>query len=122
MHRRTFIVQAATLPLATSILISCPALSQEQPATPPVVKTVQDLTGPDWRRYRLTRDRVLNGTGPQYTPDFLLEDCHTDRRVDDNAFPAKVLEDAVGDVIGIGDDVVDTLHGAELPGANPSRE
>jgi DUF1680 family protein len=74
MNRRTFIVQAATLPLAASIPVSCPALSQEQPATHPVVKTVQDLTGPDWSRYRLTRDRVLNGTAPSYTPDFLLED------------------------------------------------
>jgi DUF1680 family protein len=68
MNRRTFIAQVATLPLAASMPAPSLALSNKPPATIPLHK------GPDISRYRLTLDRVLNGTGPAYTPDFLLED------------------------------------------------
>lgn len=44
------------------------------------------------QRYRLTRDRVLHGTGPAYTPDFLLEDIH--------ATPGRRFTEFSGDVSG----------------------
>ncbi len=69
MNRRTFIAQVGTLPLAASIPAPCRALSRNPPSTNPVLKA-----GPDLSRYRLTLGRVLSGTGPSYTPDFLLED------------------------------------------------
>jgi len=69
MNRRTFIAQVATFPVAASIPAACLALSDEPPSTNPVLKE-----GPDFSRYRLTLGRVLSGTGPAYTPDFLLED------------------------------------------------
>ena len=68
MNRRTFIAHAAALPLAASIRVPCVAVS-DQPLSNPVHNA-----GPDFSRYRLTLDRVLNGTDPAYTPDFLLED------------------------------------------------
>lgn len=43
-------------------------MSNKPPATIPLLK------GPDISRYHLTLDRVLNGTSPAYTPEFLLED------------------------------------------------
>lgn len=69
MNRRAFIAQVAVLPLAASVAVPCRALS-DKPSSPN-----SDLkAGPDLSRYRLTLGRVLNGTGPAYTPDFLLED------------------------------------------------
>lgn len=44
------------------------------------------------QRYRLTRDRVLHGTGPAYMPDFLLEDIH--------ATPGRRFTEFSGDVSG----------------------
>ncbi len=69
MKRRTFIAQVASLPLAAAI--AAPRLSRAgKPTSPdPILKP-----GPDISRYRLTLGRVLNGRGPAYTPDFLLED------------------------------------------------
>jgi DUF1680 family protein len=69
MNRRTFIARVATLPLAASMPAPSPAPSDKPPSDIPVLKA-----GPDISRYRLTLGRVLNGTGPAYTPDFLLED------------------------------------------------
>lgn len=69
MNRRTFIAQAAVLPLAASIPVPSHALSDKPDSTNSVLKT-----GPDFSRYRLTLNRVLSGQGPAYTPDFLLED------------------------------------------------
>jgi DUF1680 family protein len=43
-------------------------------------------------RYRLTRDRVLNGTGPAYTPDFLLADVR--------AIPERRFTNFSGDLSG----------------------
>jgi len=69
MNRRTFIAQAAALPLAASVPTPCLALSGA-PRT-----AVRDLkAGPDLSRYHLTLDRVLHGRNPEYTADFLLED------------------------------------------------
>lgn len=69
MNRRRFISQAAALPVIVSIPLTNSALSVE----PSSIK--RDLeAGPDLSRYRLTLDRVLHGSGPSYTPDFLLED------------------------------------------------
>lgn len=69
MNRRTFISQAATLPLAASVPSPCLALSDAPPSAN------QDLkAGPDFSRYRLTLGRVLHGRDPAYTPDFLMED------------------------------------------------
>jgi hypothetical protein len=69
MNRRTFIAQVATLPFAASLPEPGRALSG-QPSSPN-----SDLkAGPGFSRYRLTLGRVLSGTGPAYTPDFLLED------------------------------------------------
>ena len=77
MNRRTFLAQAASLSLAAHEALSparSPALSQ---AADPLTRSFPEpepAAGPDMARYRLTRDRVLNGTAPAYTPDFLLED------------------------------------------------
>jgi DUF1680 family protein len=69
MNRRTFIAQVATLPIATSIPVPCFGLSDAPPPANPVLNAGADIS-----RYRLTLGRVLSGTGPAYTPDFLLED------------------------------------------------
>jgi len=69
MNRRTFIAQVGTLPLAASIPVPCLARSDKPASANPDIKP-----GPDFSRYSLTLNRVLNGTGPAYTPDFLLED------------------------------------------------
>lgn len=69
MNRRTFIAQAAALPLAASVPTPCLALSGAQRTAVPDLKA-----GPDLSRYHLTLDRVLHGRNPEYTPDFLLED------------------------------------------------
>lgn len=77
MNRRTFIAQAASLSLAAHEALA-PARSHAfSQAANPVVSSSNKPSpepGPDMARYRLTRDRVLHGTGPAYTPDFLLED------------------------------------------------
>jgi len=77
MNRRTFIAQAASLSLAAQQAL-IPASSQASVvAAKPVAPSPNEsdpTTGPDLARYRLTRDRVLHGTGPAYTPEFLLED------------------------------------------------
>lgn len=87
MNRRKFIAQVATLPLAASVPAPCLALSDKPLSTNPVVRT-----GPDLSRYRLTLGRVLNGAGPAYTPDFLLEDIR--------ATPGRRFTNFSGDLSG----------------------
>jgi hypothetical protein len=69
MNRRTFIAQAAALPLAASVPTPCLALSGA-----PHSASSDLRAGPDLSRYHLTLDRVLHGRNPEYAPDFLLED------------------------------------------------
>jgi len=92
MNRRKFIAQVASLPLAASVPGPCLALSDTPLSTNPVVKTGPGHAGPDFSRYRLTLNRVLNGTGPAYTPDFLLEDIR--------ATPGRRFTNFSGDLSG----------------------
>lgn len=77
MQRRTFLTTAANLPFA----LKAAAKAVAAPAGTPIAA-----------RYRLTRDRVLHGTGPSYTPDFLLEDI--------TATPGRRFTNFSGDVSG----------------------
>ena len=69
MNRRRFVTASAALPCAVrALVLDAPAARAEQPAA-------EVATGkPNLDRYQLTRDRVLHGTRPAYTAEFLLED------------------------------------------------
>jgi len=91
MNRRGFIVGATALPLA----------SRAMPALAPSTLTVdaQHAAPSRWTagepmmdRYVLTMERVQHGTGPAYTPDFLLEDIHGE--------PGRRFTEFSGDVSG----------------------
>lgn len=91
MNRRRFLAGSVALPLvARATAIAEPARFREE-------ATHADFTAPVsvepmMERYRLTRDRVLHGAGPAYTPDFLLEDIH--------ATPGRRFTEFSGDVSG----------------------
>jgi len=91
MDRRSFIAGATTLPLATR---AASALAPFAPATQvDRVAQIPSVTAePIMNRYRLTMERVLHGTGPSYTPGFLLEDIHGN--------PGRRFTEFSGDVSG----------------------
>jgi DUF1680 family protein len=77
MNRRTFIAQAASLSLAAHEALTPARCNAAFEAAGPAAGSAREsepAAGPDIARYRLTRDRVLHGTAPVYTPEFLLED------------------------------------------------
>ena len=71
MNRRRFVTASAALPFAVrALMLDGPAARAERP-------TAVGATGkPNLDRYQLTRDRVLAGSRPAYTQEFLLEDLH----------------------------------------------
>lgn len=72
MNRRRFLAQAAALPVIASGL-SLNATGEA--ALPTAGENAKMADGrPFYDRYRLTRDRVLSGTGPAYSSEFLLSD------------------------------------------------
>ena len=82
MNRRDFIGRVAALPLAAKAFAEqqkakrtdsdSPSSSKAEQTTPLNAPTSQ----PHLDRYHLTRNRVLKGSGPAYTQEFLLEDIH----------------------------------------------
>ena len=77
MQRRAFLATTAALPFA----LKASAKEASLPAATPL-----------HARYRLTRDRILHGSSPAYTPDFLLEDI--------TATPGRRFTNFSGDVSG----------------------
>ena len=91
MNRRSFIAGATSFPLATgaaSALDSFAPAKQEDCAAPIPTVTKEPMMD----RYRLTMERVLHGTGPSYTADFLLEDIYGN--------PGRRFTEFSGDVSG----------------------
>jgi DUF1680 family protein len=78
LNRRHFLTQTAAVPFSLKILAAHAII-----VIPPT---------PLADRYRLTRDRILHGTAPAYTPDFLLEDI--------TATPGRRFTNFSGDVSG----------------------
>ncbi|MGA2848438.1 MAG: beta-L-arabinofuranosidase domain-containing protein [Terracidiphilus sp.] len=77
MDRRRFMAQAAGVALvAHEALMPARGDASSQAASGSAESSSEPglNVGPDASRYRLTRDRVLKGTGPAYTPEFLLAD------------------------------------------------
>jgi len=77
MNRRRFLAQAAGLALTAHEALLPARCHASLLASDRDMRTSSAPgaeVGSDVSRYRLTRDRVLNGTGPAYTPDFLLAD------------------------------------------------
>ena len=95
VNRRSFMAQAAGVALtAHEALLPAPARAGVQ-ALDRVAGAVSQPgpgVGPDVSRYRLTRDRVLHGTGPAYTRDFLLADVR--------AIPERRFTNFSGDLSG----------------------
>jgi hypothetical protein len=76
LHRRKFLIGASALSLAVK---GPSALSARPRAASPVdhgsgADEAQLEAEPIAARYQLTIEPVLHGTGPAYTPEFLLED------------------------------------------------
>ena len=69
MNRRNLLMTMASLPIAGRAAFSAGA----EPVVGALAQHVP-IAGPDQTRYRLTLNRVLQGTSPAYTSDFLLED------------------------------------------------
>lgn len=91
MNRRRFLAGSVALPLiAHATAIAEPARVRQEATH--ADSTAPVSIEPMMERYRLTRDRVLHGTGPAYTPDFLLEDIH--------ATPGRRFTEFSGDVSG----------------------
>ena len=68
MNRRTFLAASAALPFAARATLNAqPAVSDRATTTPAAARPHSD-------RYHLTLDRVLHGSQPAYTPEFLLAD------------------------------------------------
>ena len=98
MNRRSFLSRAAVLPFAAKgvaiygtgicTVPNTPLDSNAPDAAPFSAPTAQ----PNLDRYHLTLHRVLYGTGPAYTPDFLLEDIR--------ATPGRRFTNFSGDVSG----------------------
>jgi DUF1680 family protein len=91
MNRRRFLFSAAVLPITAHAVTSAAAdpTSQARPLPSPAGSRSDQ---PMRSRYNLTLDRVLDGTGPAYTPEFLLEDI--------NATPGRRFTNFSGDVSG----------------------
>jgi DUF1680 family protein len=72
MNRRRFLAQAAALPVVAGGL----SLKASGAASSPTASEDARLAEgrPFYARYRLTRERVLSGTGPSYSSPFLLSD------------------------------------------------
>ncbi len=100
MNRRNFLVGAAALPFATQAAamegadtpIVSNGTSNSAAAAPGGAPFTTPTTQPHRDRYHLTLRRVLYGTGPAYTPDFLLEDIR--------ATPGRRFTNFSGDVSG----------------------
>jgi len=91
MDRRHFLAGAVSLSAAAKATVVA-AFEEKKtrevctfPASSLAVEPLMD-------RYRLTLNRVLHGTGPAYTPEFLLEDIY--------ARPGRRFTDFSGDVSG----------------------
>ena len=72
MNRRKFLAASAALPFA----VRASALGEQaEPAQPAHPEKLSDSAGrPNFDRYHLTLNRVLEGAQPAYTHEFLLED------------------------------------------------
>lgn len=91
MNRRHFLFCAAALPLAAREATAAAVLPvSRNPAYPTTAASL--ASRPIMARYRLSLDRVLHGTRPSYTPDFLLEDIR--------ATPGRRFTEYSGDVSG----------------------
>ena len=91
MNRRCFLVSAAAVPLAARSAL----VAETLPASSAVTNKLRGgahNTEPMMSRYQLTLNRVLHGTSPSYTPEFLLEDIH--------ATPGRRFTNYSGDVSG----------------------
>jgi DUF1680 family protein len=75
MDRRSFIVKAASLPVAAHAAVAAAftAPAADETYAPMVVP---HAARPIANRYRLTLDRIFHGADPSYTPELLLEDIH----------------------------------------------
>ncbi|RXH57700.1 beta-L-arabinofuranosidase domain-containing protein [Granulicella sibirica] len=79
MNRRSFLGTLAAIPLTPSLAFA----DKHPPAS---------TATPESDRFHLTLNRVLHGSNPAYTPDFLLEDIH--------ATPGRRFTEFSGDVSG----------------------
>jgi DUF1680 family protein len=71
MDRRRFLASTAALPFAAHASL----LTADQSASPPSTQSKSALApDPQFARYKLTLNRVLTGTSPAYTREFLLKD------------------------------------------------
>jgi len=92
MNRRSFVSRAVTAPFAVRSITLGGDYSAFAESAPDNVVTPAAVAGPDMSRYRLTLERVLHGTGPAYTPEFLLEDIR--------ATPGRRFTNFSGDLSG----------------------
>jgi DUF1680 family protein len=96
MDRRNFVAGIATLPLAVGAVATTPKkpalTTSETGVSNPSLKPVPATGRPLQDRYRLSVNRVLHGSGPSYTPEFLLEDIR--------ATPGRRFTNFSGDVSG----------------------
>ena len=95
MNRRSFLAQAAGFALVAReglLPAPCHAHLLDSDGGTGTLSAVGMGVGPDVSRYRLTRDRVLKGTGPAYTPEFLLADVR--------AIPERRFTNFSGDLSG----------------------
>ena len=78
MNRRKFLASAAALPLAARAVVlgDAPSLRSDasDPATGEGAAGISAAGKPNLDRYHHTLQRVLHGSGPAYTSDFLVED------------------------------------------------
>ena len=73
MDRRKFLISGAALPLVAGIGAGR-TLSDSARASAPSPAQPVAPQGPQHQRYELTLNRVLSGTSPAFTPEFLLAD------------------------------------------------
>jgi DUF1680 family protein len=86
MNRRKFVVTSAALPFAAHSLLDGQTIRPDPNNAAPASDC------PLLNRYHLTRDRVLHGAQPAYTPEFLLQDLRGE--------PGRRFTNFSGDVSG----------------------
>lgn len=92
MNRRKFLTGAAALPIGAHTVLGTPPASAAVAPTHLGPSSSSATAQPMMDRFHLTMDRVLHGTGPAYTPEFLLEDIR--------ATPGRRFTEFSGDVSG----------------------
>ena len=72
MNRRSFLAKAAVLPISGHAAVAASLMATTKDEIHLGTRGYENQ--PIMNRYRLTLERVLHGTEPRYTPEFLIED------------------------------------------------